>query len=81
MVKNPKNREACDLLAAAISEIKSTGEVYIRNPKPLIRAYRALLAEPAPCPDDCLWRKEGRYQKCQHCARHYRKAPDLYERG
>lgn len=81
MARNPKNNDACNVLAAAISEIKKNGIVYLRNPRPLIRAQKALISEPELCPDDCLWAKEERHQKCNCCARNYRRMPDLYERG
>ena len=79
MAKNPKNSEACNLLAAAISEIKHTGEVYIRNANLLIKANAALLHEPPPCPADCRWRGGARPQKCNCCARNYKRLKDLYE--
>lgn len=81
MARNPKNNDACNVLAAAISECKKNGIVYLRNPVHLIRAYKALLAEPELCRDDCLYAKEGRYQKCNQCARNYRRMKDLYEKG
>jgi hypothetical protein len=81
VAKNPKNNEACNALAAAISACKKNGVVHMRNPAHLIRAYKALLAEPEPCPADCLWGKMERHQKCNCCARNYRRLSDLYERG
>lgn len=81
MAKNPKNSAACDLLAAAISTIRQVGVAAFENDKALVRAYHALLNEPEPCPDDCLWKKEGKFQKCTCCARNYKRQKDLYERG
>ena len=81
MPRNPKNEEACNMLAAAIGMIKHLGGVTIRDAKPLIAAYAALLAEPEPCRDDCIHAKMQNYQKCSSCARRYRRAPDNYEMG
>ena len=81
MARNPKNNAACELLAVAISTIRRVGAAAIEDDKALTRAYHALLQEPPPCTQDCLWAKEGRYQKCQMCARNYKRLKDLYERG
>lgn len=81
MARNPQNNDACNVLAAAISEIKKNGIVYLRNPQHLIRAQKALISEPELCRPDCKYKIIGRYQKCQLCARNYRRMPDLYEKG
>ena len=81
MARNPKNNAACELLAAAISTIRRAGVAAIEDGEALTRAFHALLTEPPPCMRDCLWAKIGRYQKCQMCARNYKRLNDLYERG
>ena len=80
MARNPKNNAVCEYLAAAISEAKKNGKVTISSSGVLIKAYNALVMEPPPCQDDCLWAKMERPQKCNCCARN-RRLNDLYERG
>lgn len=80
MARNPKNDRVCSYLAAAVKEIKETGKVYITNANVLTRAHNALAMEPPPCPDNCLWAKMERPQKCACCCRN-RHMKDLYERG
>ena len=80
MARNPKNNAVCDYLAAAIAEIKKNGKATLTSAGALTRAYNALVVEPPPCPDDCLWAKMERPQKCACCARN-RRMKDLYERG
>lgn len=81
MAKNPKNNDACNVLAAAISAMaRNGGAVVIRDRRALSAAYNALMQEPPPCPDDCLWGKMERTQKCNCCARN-RRLRDLYESG
>ena len=80
MARNPKNNEACNVLAAAIAACTKNRPVFIKDRRVLVAAYNALLTEPPPCPDDCLWAKMERQQKCNCCARN-RRMKDLYERG
>ena len=80
MARNPKNNVACNYLAAAIAEIKKNGTTHVSSAKVLVMAYNALLTEPPSCPDDCVWAKLERTQKCNCCARN-RRMKDLYERG
>lgn len=80
MARNPKNNDACELLLVAISMIKRNGHAKIKDPEALTRAYKALTMEPPPCPDDCLWGKMQRAQKCNCCCRN-RRMKDLYESG
>ena len=80
MAKNPKNNDACNVLAAAISECARNRLAVIQDRPALIAAYNALMREPPPCPADCLWAKMQRTQKCNCCARN-RRLRDLYERG
>lgn len=77
---NPKNRAACDLLAAAISTIRRVGVAAIEDDSALVKAYHALLQEPPPCPSDCRYGGGARPQKCNCCARNYKRLKDLYER-
>jgi hypothetical protein len=82
MARNPENNEACDTLAKAISFMGRTSAPAQINllRRALFAAYCALLEAPPPCPDDCLYAKMQRTQKCNCCARN-RKLKDLYERG
>lgn len=79
MARNPKNRAACNLLAAAISTARRMGVAAIEDDKALVQAYSVLLAEPPECRADCKYR--GRHQKCNCCARNYRNMKDCYEKS